>query len=331
MGPEVGKDVHRAGAGLRGGAAPASPPGGPVRAPLNGSARAARATERERSRPCAHPWVAGAQRADTPYRGGWGATLTGRLRARAVQPPAGRSGHRRGFERTRDGVCGLPGPSVPPLGPGSGDPRPGGEPGRGPRADTMERQPLVAPVPTIPRTVVVRRVGQAEWGGAWPWRLLKQAPGGARGGTRKPERSGLGRSGRRDPARAGCARRASGIAWGARGLHLGGTLGRPPHRRPPAWMKLPPTPQATLRDRPPVCPSAGRVFTQRDQVGDVRPRYGEKWPWVPEAPGRDRWPHSSSAVASPCVPGRGAHGSSWAGRTTISLSPRASWVTTGSK
>ena len=40
---------------------------------------------------------------------------------------------------------------------------------------------------------------------------------------------------------------------------------------------------------------------------------------------------SSSASSSPCVPGRGAHGSSLAGRTTMSRSPRASSVTTGSK
>ncbi len=40
---------------------------------------------------------------------------------------------------------------------------------------------------------------------------------------------------------------------------------------------------------------------------------------------------SSVANSSPWVPGRGAQGSSFAGRTTTSLSPRASWVTTGSK
>ena len=40
---------------------------------------------------------------------------------------------------------------------------------------------------------------------------------------------------------------------------------------------------------------------------------------------------SSSESASPWVPGRGAHGSSSAGRTTTSRSPRASWVTDGSK
>ena len=40
---------------------------------------------------------------------------------------------------------------------------------------------------------------------------------------------------------------------------------------------------------------------------------------------------SSVDVSSPCVPGRGAHGRSRAGRTTISRSPRASWETTGSK
>ena len=40
---------------------------------------------------------------------------------------------------------------------------------------------------------------------------------------------------------------------------------------------------------------------------------------------------SSTVVSSLWVPGRGAHGSSLAGRTTISRSPRASWVTTGSK
>ena len=40
---------------------------------------------------------------------------------------------------------------------------------------------------------------------------------------------------------------------------------------------------------------------------------------------------SSEARASPCVPGRGAHGSSFAGRTTIRRSPRLSRVTTGSK
>ena len=39
----------------------------------------------------------------------------------------------------------------------------------------------------------------------------------------------------------------------------------------------------------------------------------------------------SSASASPWVPGRGAHGSSRAGRTTTRRSPRASWVTVGSK
>ena len=49
------------------------------------------------------------------------------------------------------------------------------------------------------------------------------------------------------------------------------------------------------------------------------------------------WPlsrlaHSSSpGRASPCVPGRGAQGSSSAGRTTTSRSPRTSWVTAGSK
>ncbi len=41
--------------------------------------------------------------------------------------------------------------------------------------------------------------------------------------------------------------------------------------------------------------------------------------------------HSSSSVSSSWVPGRGAQGSSLAGRITISRSPRASWVTTGSK
>ena len=40
---------------------------------------------------------------------------------------------------------------------------------------------------------------------------------------------------------------------------------------------------------------------------------------------------SPPSVSSPWVPGRGAQGSSLAGRTTISRSPRASWVTTGSK
>ncbi len=40
---------------------------------------------------------------------------------------------------------------------------------------------------------------------------------------------------------------------------------------------------------------------------------------------------SSLAKSSSWVPGRGAQGSSLAGRTTISRSPRASWVTTGSK
>ena len=40
---------------------------------------------------------------------------------------------------------------------------------------------------------------------------------------------------------------------------------------------------------------------------------------------------SSSEPASLCVPGRGAQGSSLAGRTTISSSPRASSVTVGSK
>lgn len=40
---------------------------------------------------------------------------------------------------------------------------------------------------------------------------------------------------------------------------------------------------------------------------------------------------SSSVVVSPCVPGRGAHGSSSAGRTTTNRSPRISWVTAGSK
>ena len=46
---------------------------------------------------------------------------------------------------------------------------------------------------------------------------------------------------------------------------------------------------------------------------------------------RDRAQASSASVSSPWVPGRGAHGSSSAGRTTISRSPRASWVTAGSK
>ena len=50
---------------------------------------------------------------------------------------------------------------------------------------------------------------------------------------------------------------------------------------------------------------------------------------APEPP-RPRRAHSSSVVSSPGVPGRGAHGSSSEGRTTISLSPRDSWVTTGS-
>ena len=47
----------------------------------------------------------------------------------------------------------------------------------------------------------------------------------------------------------------------------------------------------------------------------------------------DRRPGYSSSVesSSSWVPGRGAQGSSLAGRTTISRSPRASWVTTGSK
>ena len=40
---------------------------------------------------------------------------------------------------------------------------------------------------------------------------------------------------------------------------------------------------------------------------------------------------SSSELTSSCVPGRGAHGSSLEGRTTISSSPRASSDTVGSK
>ena len=45
----------------------------------------------------------------------------------------------------------------------------------------------------------------------------------------------------------------------------------------------------------------------------------------------DAQPSSSVDVCSWWVPGRGAQGSSFAARTTTSRSPRASWVTTGSK
>jgi hypothetical protein len=182
--------------------------------------------------------------------------LSGRLRARAVQSAAGRSG-RRVASRGPGTACAA---SRVLVHPGTGKPRPGlGVPRTGLASrHSGASAPVRCARPHLGRWSS-RAPGQAGWGGAWPSGLLNQSVVTRGAEAQNPSsRSRPERRRRRDPARAGCARRASGIAWGARGLHLGGTLDRPPHRRPPAWMKLSPDPTTTLLDSRTVCPRAGR-------------------------------------------------------------------------
>lgn len=87
------------------------------------------------------------------------------------------------------------------------------------------------------------------------------------------------------------------------GTRLGRTARAVLHDSPCPVVLLPPTPPAPGSDHAEPIP---------------RPRRGSGY-------------SSPTASSSSWVPGRGAQGSSRAGRTTINRSPRASWVTTGSK